>query len=100
MCVSLCFTRAKSYLAQPDCGWHLAYFMTIDQMVSKVNNFAHSYDFPPHYRTAAWLHRCATEGIDVLNRETFVEAGVPAAIAAVLQGDPTLARMLQDPHQW
>ena len=92
--------RRQTFRSLPGAGWHITYFMTIDQMVSKVNNFVHAYDFPPERRHRAWLERCVAEGIDVLSREMFVESEVPAQIAASIQGDADVARLLQNPDTW
>ncbi|MGE4062896.1 MAG: hypothetical protein AB7E79_05970 [Rhodospirillaceae bacterium] len=51
----------------PDAGWHLAYFMTNEEIQRKVQSFAHTELDTGRARSAAWIQQCRETGQDLYN---------------------------------
>ena len=89
--------RTVGLLGVADAGWHLTYFMSIQDMVKKLKGFAHVHDFAAEQKSEAWVSRCLREGRDILDRFGLVRAEMPAEIAAVLARDGVV---LTSPQEW
>ena len=52
----------------PQAGWHCSYFMSINEMVRKLEHFPHMEYNQQQYKTNEWIHKCIDEGLDLFNR--------------------------------
>ena len=60
---------APAYIARA--GWHISYFLTVEQIQQKMAGFSHTeLDLPP-FNTAPWIQSALLHGFDVFNRTQY-----------------------------
>jgi len=49
-------------------GWHCSYFMTPEEIMKKIESFAHTEYNSDEYKNKEWIYNCIQTGEDVFNR--------------------------------
>jgi beta-1,4-mannosyl-glycoprotein beta-1,4-N-acetylglucosaminyltransferase len=57
----------------PDAGWHLGYFLSVDNISRKLEAFSHQEFNRPRWKNPEWILRCILDGIDLFNRNDRAE---------------------------
>jgi beta-1,4-mannosyl-glycoprotein beta-1,4-N-acetylglucosaminyltransferase len=74
---------APKTLLIPNAGWHMSYFLTVEQIQAKLQNFAHSEYSGPQYTNSASVSQAIKQGTDLFHRG-YSERLVPRAVSALL----------------
>lgn len=59
-------TKKEGFLTKA--GWHLSYFMTVDELRRKIEHFSHKEFDRPEFKSRDWIERCIREGLDLFGR--------------------------------
>jgi len=54
------------------CGWHCSYFMSVEEIIRKIQSFSHSEFNTPEYTKREFIQVCIKEGIDLFKRKGCV----------------------------
>lgn len=57
----------------PDAGWHLGYFLSVDDISGKLEAFSHQEFNKPRWKNREWILRCIRDGIDLFDRNIWAE---------------------------
>eukprot|EP01041_Mallomonas_annulata_P011223 gene11223-23463_t len=52
----------------PNAGWHMSYFMSVEDIARKINSISHSEFWGDNFTSTDWIKKCQREGIDLFNR--------------------------------
>eukprot|EP01041_Mallomonas_annulata_P003659 gene3659-7287_t len=56
----------------PNAGWHMSYFMSVEDIARKVNSNSHFEFWCDNFTSTDWIKKCQREGIDLFNRSGSV----------------------------
>jgi len=62
--------RKKHQPFIPEAGWHLSYFLSIDEIINKIESFAHQEFNKPRIKNRDWITNCIRNGTDIYGRGT------------------------------
>ncbi len=52
-----------------DCGWHLSYFMSLDEIIRKINSFSHIEYNTDEMKNKEHIKECLKNGNDLFKRK-------------------------------
>lgn len=62
-------TQINNKLTNNICGWHLSFFMTVDEISNKLSNFSHSEYNTSYFNDKKRIQNCVDNNLDLFDRK-------------------------------